>query len=380
VYLGSTGIMSDSLVRAGSTRGEREKRFMTSRAPHTNEGQRLLLMGCGGVGGVIAGGLLQARHDVTIVTHNEDICRAINTHGLRVTTPDEQWTISTSAHAYLDEVEGPFDAVYLAMKGTEVEQAVRDVESYLAPEGYVVTFQNGVVEDRVSAILGRERVIGALVGWGATMHAPGVYEMTSHGEIAIGELDGQLSPRLHQLRATLEAIGPATASNNIYGILWSKLTINCATSASGAVTGQLLGEMLRRRAGRRLALAITSEVVDVAEAHGISLEPVGGTLDVHYLYLPPERRAGGVGLDLVFKHAIMLVVGSKFRRLKSSMLQSIERGRRAEIDFLNGYVVERGREKGVPTPFNAALTAMVREIEAGTRAISPDNLEELLRG
>jgi 2-dehydropantoate 2-reductase len=345
---------------------------------HADDKQRLLLMGCGGVGGVIASGLLRAGHNITIITHNAKICQAINTHGLRITTPDGEHTIPTTAYTYLEEIEGPFDAVYLAMKGTDVEQAVRDVESYLVPEGYVVTFQNGVVEDRVSAILGRERVVGALVGWGATMHAPGVYEMTSRGEIVVGELDGQLTPRVQQLKATLEAIAPATASTNIYGILWSKLTINCATSATGAVTGQLLGEMLRRRAGRRLALAITSEVVDVAEAHGISLEPVGGTLDVHHLYLPPERRNGGIGLDLVFKHAIMLVVGSKFRRLKSSMLQSIERGRPAEIDFLNGYVVERGREKGVPTPVNAALTALVREVEAKTKPISPNNLESLL--
>ncbi len=344
----------------------------------TSERQRLLLMGCGGVGGVIAGGLLRGGHDLVIVTRNEEICQALNTDGLRITTPEGEWNLPVDTFQYLDEVEGPFDAVYLAMKGTDVEQAVRDVKGILAPEGYVVTFQNGVVEDRVSAILGRERVIGALVGWGATMHAPGVYEMTSRGEIVVGELDGRLTARVQQLRAMLGSIGPATVSDNIYGVLWSKLTLNCATSATGAVTGQLLGEMLQRNAGRRLALAIFSEVVDVAEAHGISLEPVGGTLDVHRLYLPPERRAGGWGFDLVFKHAIMLVVGSKFRRLKSSMLQSIERGRRAEIDFLNGYVVERGREKAVPTPVNAALAALVREIEAGERAISPTNLKELV--
>ncbi|MEA3339118.1 MAG: ketopantoate reductase family protein, partial [Chloroflexota bacterium] len=283
-----------------------------------------------------------------------------------------------TVYTHLDEVEGVFDVACLAMKGADVEQAARDVESYLSPQGRVVTFQNGVVEDRVSAILGRERVIGALVGWGATMHEPGVSEMTSHGEIIVGELDGQLTPRVQRLKATLESIGPVTISDNIYGVLWSKLTLNCATSATGAVTGQLLGEMLRRNCGRRLALAIMSEVVDVAEACEILLEPVGGTLDVHRLYLPPERRDGGVGFDLIFKHAIMLVVGSKFRRLKSSMLQSIERGRPAEVDFLNGYVVERGREKGVPTPVNAALTALVRQVEAGTREISPHNLEEFV--
>lgn len=345
---------------------------------HTDKGQRLLLMGCGSIGGVIAGGLLRAGHDLTLVTHNDEITHAINTEGLRVTTPEGQWSVPATAHTHLDEVAGPFDAVYLAMKGTGVEQAARDVAGYLAPEGYAVTLQNGVVEDRVAAILGRGRVIGALVGWGATMHAPGVSEMTSRGEMVVGELDGRTTPRVEQVKATLDAVAPTTVSANIYGVLWSKLAINSVITPLGATTGQLLGQMLRRAALRRLALAITSEVVDVAEAHGIVLEPVGGTLDIYRLYLPPKRRAGGSGFDLLARHAIMYLVGLKFRRLKSSMLQSLERGRRTEIDYLNGYVVEKAREKGVPVPVNAALTALVREIETGARPIRPDNLEELL--
>jgi 2-dehydropantoate 2-reductase len=341
--------------------------------------KRLLLMGCGSVGGVIAGGLLSVGHDLTIVTHNEEISHAINTQGLRVTTPEGELTVPATVHTHLEAVEGPFDVALLAMKATGVKEAARNVASYLSPDGYVVTLQNGVVEDRVGRILGRERVVGALVGWGATMHAPGVYEMTSRGELNIGELDGAITPRVQELKRILDAAARTNVSTNIYGVLWSKLAINCVVTTLGAVTGQLLGEMLRRGAVRHLALAITSEVVDVAEAQGLELEPVGGTLDVHRLYLPPERRGRDSGLDLLPKHVILLVVGLKFRRLKSSMLQSLERGRQPEIDFMNGYVVERGREKDVPTPVNAALTEMVREIESGTRQIRPGNLEDVMR-
>jgi 2-dehydropantoate 2-reductase len=202
--------------------------------------------------------------------------------------------------------------------------------------------------------------------------------MTSRGELNIGELDGAITPRVQELKRILDAAARTNVSSNIYGVLWSKLAINCVVTTLGAVTGQLLGEMLRRGAVRHLALVITSEVVDVAQAYGITLEPVGGTLDVHRLYLPPERRARSFGLDLLPKHIILLVVGLKFRRLKSSMLQSLERGRQPEIDFMNGYVVERGREKDVPTPVNAALAAMVREIESGDREIQPENLDELM--
>lgn len=346
-------------------------------ASQTSQREGLLLLGCGAVGGVIAAGLLRAGHQVTIVTHNQSITQAINSDGLRVTTPEGQWNVPATAHTYLDEIEGHFEAAFMAMKATNVEQAARNVDSLLSPEGYVVTLQNGIVEDRVSGILGRDRVVGALVGWGATMHAPGVYEMTSRGELVIGELGAQISPRLRHLKETLDAAAPTTLSSNIYGVLWSKLAINCVVTTLGAVTGQLLGEILQSSAARRLAMAIISEVVDVTQAHGISLEPVGGTLDIHRLYLTPERRAGGFGLDLITRHAIMLVVGLRFRRLRSSMLQSLERGRQPEIDFMNGYVVQKGQEKGVPTPVNAALTAMVREIEAGARPINPRNLEGL---
>jgi 2-dehydropantoate 2-reductase len=252
------------------------------------------------------------------------------------------------------------------------------VAGRLAPEGYAVTLQNGIVEDRVAEVLGRECVVGALVGWGATMEAPGVYHMTSRGEVIVGELDGSLTPRIQRIKATLDAATPTTISTNIYGVLWSKLAINCAITTLGAITGQLLGTMLRRASLRRLSLAIISEVVDVATALGITLEPVGGTLDLQRLYLAPERRARGLAPGLLVKHVLILAVGLKFRRLKSSMLQSLERGRRPEVDVMNGMVVERGKEAGVATPVNRALTEMIHEIEQGKRRIEPANLEPLL--
>jgi 2-dehydropantoate 2-reductase len=281
-------------------------------------------------------------------------------------------------HVTPETVGGSFDVILLAMKATGVEAAARDAAAQLEPDGFVVTLQNGIVEDRVGEILGRERVIGALVGWGATMHAPGIYEMTSRGETTIGELDGTASDRVQRLQHLLEAATPTTVTHNIYGALWSKLAINCVITTLGAVTGQRLGAMLRRGKVRRLALAIVSEVLDVAQAQGITPEPVGGTLDLARLYLSPKRRRRSFGPRLLSRHAIMLAVGIKFRRLKSSMLQSMERGRRPEIDFMNGHVVTYAQKVGVPAPVNAALVAMVNKIETGRLASHPDNLQSLI--
>ena len=343
---------------------------------------RILLMSCGAVGGVIGAGLLESGHDVTLVTHNTSISRAIVTHGLRAVTPDGTHTLSPErcaalTHSDLTGVAGSFDIVLLAMKASGVEAAARGVLPMLAPDGIVVTLQNGIVEDHVASIIGRERVIGALVGWGATMHGPGIYERTSRGEMTIGELNGSTTERIQRLKTVLDAAAPMAVSTNIYGALWSKLAINCVVTTLGATTGQLLGQMLRQARVRRLALSVISEVMDVAAALGVALEPVGGTLDLQRLYLPLSRRDGGFNPSAILKHAIIGLVGLKYRKLKSSMLQSLERGHEPEINFLNGYVVERGREKGVSTPVNAALTTMVQQIARGERQIRPRNLEEL---
>lgn len=345
----------------------------------TRSQNRLLLMGCGSVGGVIAGGLLRSDQHLSIVTNNDEITEAINSDGIRVCTPKDEWTVPAQAHTRLQDLQGTFDTVLLAMKATDVEQAVEDLGTTLSPSGTVVTLQNGIVEDRIGEMLGRDRVIGGLVGWGATMQEPGVYEMTSEGEVTIGELDGQITSRVQELQSTLEKAIPTALSDNIYGVLWSKLTINCIITTLGAVTGQLLGEMLNRGSVRRLALLIASEVIDVANSQGISMEPVGGTLEMKRLYLPTDRRRVGFGWDILLRHIIMLVVGLKFRRLKSSMLQSLERGRPAEIEFMNGYVLQKGEQSGVPTPINAALTSMVREIDRGQRQIDPRNLDALIQ-
>jgi 2-dehydropantoate 2-reductase len=338
-------------------------------------------MGCGAIGGALAAALLEHGHNVTIVTRNEAISETLTTEGLRVITPQGTHVLPAKVCAGacpgLDDVSGPFDIVLMAMKATHVVDAARDAVDRLAPDGVVVTLQNGIVEDSVAAIVGQRRVIGAIVGWGASMHAPGTYEVTSRGETIIGELDGSVTDRVEALKTILDAAAPTEISANIYGALWSKLAINCVVTTLGALTGLRLGEMLRKARVRKLALGIISEVVDTARSQGVTLEPVSGTLDLEALYLPPDRRDVGFTIDMLPKHAIMMIVGLKFRKLRSSMLQSMERGRPPEIDYMNGYVVERAQQSGVATPLNSALVEMVWAIAAGKNRSRPENLDQL---
>ncbi len=269
-------------------------------------------------------------------------------------------------------------AVLLAVKGPDTEAACRGLLPRLAADSVVVSLQNGLCAERVAAVVGRERTIAGVVGWGATFVGPGRVVQTSRGHTTLGELDGRITPRLRALAGLLEAVEPVRLSTNVLGALWTKLIINAATSTLGAVTGLTLGEMLADGRVRRLARQLVAESIRVAEAAGIRLEPFGGRVDLRWI----AWRSGGSLADRLHTLCgglVLRLAARRYRRLRSVMLQDLERWRPTEVDDFNGVLVERGAALGVPTPLNAALVALVHEIERRERASRLDNLEVLGR-
>jgi 2-dehydropantoate 2-reductase len=328
---------------------------------------RLLVIGCGGIGGIVAAHLFEQGHDVTALTTNPLIADAVNEHGFRVRGDGSPGTVRGQVVRELPANGAPFDFVFLATQPPQLEQAARQVLPALAPQGAMVCFQNGLCEERVAAIAGRERTLGAIVAWGASMVEPGVYDRTSSGGFVLGRLPGQdeRDPRLDVLARLLEAVGPTSISDNLAGARWSKLAINCAISSLGTVGGERLGVLMRHRFVRRLALEIMTETVVVARALGVRLEKVSGTLDLDWIALTDAERVAAGSPGLVAKHALLLAVGARYRRLRSSMLAAIERGRPPAVDFLNGEVITRGAAFGLATPINVAIRDEVLAIARG---------------
>jgi 2-dehydropantoate 2-reductase len=333
---------------------------------------RVLVVGCGGIGGVVAAHLLEQGHDITTLTTNGLIADAINAGGLRIRGEASPGTVSARALRKLDAKTAPFDFVLLATQPPQVEEAARSALGHLLPSGRMVCFQNGLCEERIQAIAGADRVIGAVVAWGASMLAPGVYERTSAGGFVLGRVDGQRDGRIDQLSQLLEAVGPTSITDNLSGARWSKLAINCAISSLGTIGGDRIGVLMRHRFVRRLALEIMTETVHVARAIGIRLEKVSGTLDLDWLALLDTERSSAGSPGLVAKHALLLAVGARYRRLRSSMLAAIERGRPPAVEFLNGEVVTRGSALGIPTPVNYAVREQVLAIATGEHRSSLD--------
>ncbi len=345
---------------------------------------RILLVGVGGIGGSLAAALQV--HAGTLIeelvplTRNEAVAHSISERGFVLRGVDGVREVPGQVWTQLPDDGRPFDFIFLATQPPQVEEAARTALPLLAEDGRFVCFQNGLCEDRIAAVAGVERVLGAIVTFGASMPEPGVFERTSAGGFTIGSPSGLEDPRLRELSLLLEAAGPVELTSNLPGARWSKLAINCAISTLGTLGGDRLGVLMRARLVRRLALELMTETVAVARASSVALEKVSGTMDLDWLALTESEQASRTGSPgLVAKHALLLAVGTRYRRMRSSMLRAIERGRPPAVDFLNGEIVERGRRLKIPVPFNEAAVRHVHSVAAGDLEMGRGALEALAR-
>jgi 2-dehydropantoate 2-reductase len=333
-------------------------------------------MGAGGIGGTVAATLMEIGSAVTAVSTNAQIRAAVDKSGFRIVDEGEERTVRGWVSP---EPEGRYDLCILATQPPNVEQAARTALPHLADDAQVVVLQNGLCEERVATIVGDGRVVGGIVAWGASMPEPGRYERTAPGGFTLGRLDGKVDADLQRIAELLEAIGPVATTTNLRGARWSKLALNCAVSALGTIAGERLGPVVRQRRYRRLALEIMTEAVAVAKAEGVALEKVAGTLDLNWIALSEADRTASISASLTAKHALMLAVGLRYRRMRSSMLAAIERKRTPAIDFLNGEVVMRGARHAIATPVNAKIVETVWAIAKGELKSSRETLDAVCR-
>lgn len=337
---------------------------------------RILVLGIGGIGGTVAAHLIQQGAQVTAVSRNPAVRQAIASRGFRLHGVGGPRVVPGEVHAQVPP--GPYDLALLATQPTELVEAAGQALPHLAADGALVCLPNGLPEERLLPLAGGpDRVLGAIVGWGANMTAPGEFERTSEGGFVLGRLDGRGDVRLLRLGSLLTGLGPVELADNLRGARWSKLAINAAISSLGTLGGDRLGALLRQRHVRRLALEVMTEVVEVARAEGVRLPKAAGVIDLDWLALPPEERGRKASLALAARHGLLLMVGLRYRRLRSSMLAAIERGRTPPVDFLNGEITARASRHGLPAPINAALQERIHALGRGEARPGHDRLWEL---
>lgn len=320
---------------------------------------RVAVIGAGAVGGTIAALLARAGHDVEVTARGDNLA-AITADGIRLSGAWGDYTASVAAGTTLSRA--PALAV-VATKALDAETAMRENAEWLSGIPVVVV-QNGMRSlETARRVLPRSDIIGGLALYAASYLAPGVVAVTTPGSTYLGN-DGP-GLEVHYAASVLGAVMPVTQTANFAGAQWTKLIVN-QINALPAITGlsaqATIGDgRLRRILTRSMKEAVTAGVasrVRFARLQGLS----NGVLRL-FRVLPV---AVGQLLPLVMKWRIGPTPNP------GSTLQSIRRGQKTEIDYLNGAVVDAGARVLVPTPVNAALVAIVHEVESSGEFLTPD--------
>ncbi|MDA1280317.1 MAG: 2-dehydropantoate 2-reductase [Chloroflexi bacterium] len=322
---------------------------------------RIGIMGAGGIGSVVGGLLSKGGHDVTLVDQWPEHVNKIKADGLMVETREgEHLTHPRAIHLHELQLETvPFDAAFIAVKSYDTEWATTMMLNYVDPDhGIFVDFQNGINDERMAAIAGVERSLACIITISAAVYEPGRgirTDVNSPG-FKIAEHDGSDTPRARQLVEVMNAVERSEFSNDLWGERWSKLMVNCMNNALSGVSGYGTAEVRTEADTRRIGIQLGAEVARVANAQGKHLHPVLGLSPEAVIDAAEGRNVEEVE-DMLLETARKAGAGGV-----PSFGQDVRKGRRTEIDYLNGYVSDMGRKVGVPTPFNDKIVEIVHDL------------------
>lgn len=327
------------------------------------------IYGAGSLGTILGAFITKNGGQIDLINRNKEHTAALKANGATVTgTLNFNQKVNALSP---EEMTGRYDIIFLMTKQQDNLNTVTFLKDYLEDDGVLVTLQNGLPEVLIGSILGEERVLGCTVAWGATKVGPGVSELTSEPDsltFSLGSISEDPNPKIREVKALLEMMGPVHLDDNFVGNRWSKLLINAAFSGMSAVLGCTFGETVDKIPQRKVVQAIMKECMDVCKAAGIRIEPVQGKDIVKlFNFNNPVKKAFSL---LLLPFAI-----KKHRLLKASMLQDLEHGKKTEVDSINGSVCSYGRKVGCPTPANDKVVEIIHRIEEGELTPSFKNLE-----
>lgn len=333
---------------------------------------RAVLIGAGSIGGSVAAQITEAGFDLDVVAHGEEKAALFRDPGFRLTGAFGEKCVPLHAFPSVDALEGTYDVCFIATKYQQMPDAARAMLPHLTTDSLVVSLQNGIVLDLLSDVVGRERTVGVMIGYGATLKEPNLVEVTAGEELRIGMMKGYSSPNLRPLAEMMSAVLPTEVDEDIVGRLFSKVVFNSCINSVCGISGLDLGKALHHRPVRMAMLDIMREGDAVAKAMGLEV-PRFNVLPKNSFIAAHHSKF----FNAFMGRLLEVGMGIKSGKVHPSTLQSLEKGKKTEIDIMNGYLAAKGNEYGVPTPVNSWMTETIREIENGTRPISVGNIREL---
>jgi 2-dehydropantoate 2-reductase len=350
-------------------------------------GQRIAIIGAGAVGGYAGAHMAQAGEDVTFVDMWPENVEAMRARGLRITHIKDvpEFTVPVRA-IHLTELqhvskERPFDIAFVCVKSYDTAWATLMVKQYLAPGGFVVSLQNCMNEETVAEIVGWGRTLGAIASSiTVDLCEPGHVRRASgkggaaHTVFRVGEVHGRITDRAKEVCRLVGLSDSAKVTENLWGERWSKLVTNGMANGLSACTGLVSKAILTDDVLRQFTARLGSEAIRVGQALGYTLE------DIHHIDPEVIARAGegdAAARRDYDEHRLAEAAKPGGGAHRPSMGQDMVKGRRTEIEFINGFIVDKAKSIGIATPANAALTDIVKRVEKGELQPDPKHIRDL---
>jgi 2-dehydropantoate 2-reductase len=346
-------------------------------------GKRIAIMGAGALGGYAGGYFAHHGEDVTLIDFWPEHIEAIRANGLDldgISDPEKFVVKSAKTLHYRDldtlKSQPPFDIIFIAVKSYDTERVTTALAPYLAKDGFMVSLQNCWNEDTIAAIVGKERTVGTIASSiSVELYAPGKVRrmVPKHGDthtvFRVGEIHGVVSDRVTALKDMFAKIDSAKVTTNLQGERWTKLTQNGMANGISAATGMSGKASDQNETIRRFAIQVAGESIRVGRALGLKLEKMGK-------FMPDQLEKASAGdvaalaeVEEIFK--TRRAGNPRAGSARPSMGQDMAKGRKTEIEFMNGLIVRKGREVNIPTPCNERLVQAVLSVETGKVKASP---------
>ena len=328
----------------------------------------ILIWGAGAIGGTLGAYLIRGGHDIHFVDVVADHVEAINSSGLRITGPVDEFAVGATA-SLPGSLQGQYETILLCTKSQHTREAAKALAPHLADDGFVMSVQNGLNELIIQDIVGRERTLGSFINFSADYHAPGEILFGGRGAVVLGELDGVISERLKRMDALFRDFDENTVmTDNIWGYLWGKEAYGAMLFVS-ALTHQSIAEALADSRYRQLYIHAAQEVLQLADRLGIAAYGFNGFEPKVFLADDAEAIDASLGRLVAFNKLSAKTHSGIWRDLAVRMRQT-------EV-IMYEPLLEQARQIGFDMPLTRSWVGMIREIEDGNREQSLTNLDEL---
>jgi 2-dehydropantoate 2-reductase len=338
-------------------------------------------IGVGAIAGTLAGFMAKEGNDVLLIDGWKEHVDSMNEKGLTLDGIVGEHIVKVEAiHTDgIPNISDKFDMIIVGVKSYDTENAITAMLPFMNDETCVVSPQNSINETLIAPLVGAHRTIGCITTISAGLYEPG--HITRTGSVSqslqkepicftVGELNGEITERVQTIADLFSSAGKTMVTDDLWGQRWSKMVTNCMVNATAGITGLLSHEVRADKETRNQILNLAIETVKVGRTLGYNVKPPMGDFSLEDM----EKGAGPEGneeLDRVLQGTPPEVPG------RPSLAQDVMKGRKTEIDYLNGLVSDKGREIGVETPYSDAVTQVLKGVESGEFEVGMDNIQRV---